>query len=159
MEVSYFATASAATAGKASEGASYISLTLTALLLMVSFNAALILIKLFQMLEFFIYINIELPLNVQTFISYFDMNIFDMVPNLLETDESGIGCKLHPLLERNGMKCLSYNNIGGFLLQILMVLILKILVYFLTRIFKAYDKKKVSENPEYMKEKKDKGFC
>ena len=82
-EISFFKTASAAAAAAAAESASYVSVGMTAVLMLVSFNAALILIKLFQMLEFFVYINVDLPLNVQNFIAYFDQNIFDMIPNPL----------------------------------------------------------------------------
>ena len=82
-EISFFKTASAAAAEAAARSASYISVGMTAVLMIVSFNAALILIKLFQMLDFFVYINIDLPLNVQNFISFFDQNVFDMIPNPL----------------------------------------------------------------------------
>ena len=46
-EISFFKTASAAAAEAAAKGASYISIGMTAILMIVSFNAALILIKLF----------------------------------------------------------------------------------------------------------------
>ena len=72
LKISYYSSGATAAAGAAAEGASYLQVGMTAVLMIVSFNAALILIKLFQMLDFFVYINVDLPLNVQTFISYFD---------------------------------------------------------------------------------------
>ena len=72
LEISYYSTGATAAAGAAAKSASYVQVGMTAVLMIVSFNAALILIKLFQMLDFFVYINVELPLNAQAFISYFD---------------------------------------------------------------------------------------
>ena len=64
------------------------------------------------MLDFFVYINVDLPLNAQNFIALFDQNIFDMTPNPLEVDEEEYECDMHPKLKENGLKCMAMNNIG-----------------------------------------------
>ena len=51
-----------------------------------SFNSAVTLIKIMQMLEFFVFLNVDLPLNVLTLIEFFSLEIFDIVPNPLEVD-------------------------------------------------------------------------
>ena len=45
---------------------------LTLGMLLVSVNMALVLIKLFQMLDFFVYLNVDIPVNLKIFISFFD---------------------------------------------------------------------------------------
>ena len=62
--LNYFATGAEGAISAAGKSASYVSNGMTILLMVVSFNSALILIKIFQMLDFFVFLNIEVPLNV-----------------------------------------------------------------------------------------------
>ena len=77
---------------------------------------ALILIKLFQMLDFMRYLNIDLPANVKIFISFFNQNLFGFIPNVFHTDASDVDCGLHNKLREVGVECLSLNNIGNLVI-------------------------------------------
>ena len=55
------------------------------------------------MLDFFVFLNIDLPLNVQTFIEFFNLEIFDIVPNPFKDDEIEASCDLHPKLSENDL--------------------------------------------------------
>ena len=78
-------------------------------------------------LEFF---DVEMPNNVVSFMENFEGDPFTIIPNLLETDEEGL-CKMNLYLEQKGLKCLSVNNIGSQLMQIMGVLAFKVFVFFL----------------------------
>lgn len=76
------------------------------------------LVKLFQVFDFLRLINVELPINFVKFLSFFESNIFDILPNFLDIDETGI-CNLHPKLQENEMECFIVNSGGGILSQLI----------------------------------------
>lgn len=72
-----------------------VTTVVTMSLMVVSFPLALTLIKLFQMIDFLLYINVDLPINAQAFLSLFDQNVLTMIPNPLEVNEDKIQCTPH----------------------------------------------------------------
>ena len=100
--------------------------------MVVSFNSALVLIKIFQMLDFFIFLNLDLPLNVQKFMEFFNLELFDIVPNPFEDDSIEDDCNLHHKLRENDLKCMGLNNMGQLILQIGLIAVLKLFFIFLT---------------------------
>lgn len=63
--------------------------------MVISFPVALTLIKLFQMIDFLLFINVELPVNVRAFLSIFDQNILKLIPSFVEINEETIQCSPH----------------------------------------------------------------
>ena len=111
-----------------------------------SFSVAMSLIKLFQMFEFFTYLNINLPSNVASFIAFFDLNIYGIFPDFVTFDESELECNLHPILQENGISCLAVNNIFDMILQLSALLLFKIFLSTSTRIIRLVFSKKSLDN-------------
>ena len=82
LKINFFTTGVDAPIAAAGQGASVATNGMTAALMIISFNSALILIKIFQMLDFFVFLNLDLPLNVQKFMEFFDLELFNIVPNV-----------------------------------------------------------------------------
>ena len=82
--------------------------------LIVSGSFGLMLVKLFQTFEFLKLINIPLPSNFAHFLSFFESNIFDFIPNFISVSETGI-CNTHQKIQENEMDCLVVNGAGGIL--------------------------------------------
>ena len=59
---------------------------------------ALGMIKFLQSLDFFEFLNIEMPSVIEKVLFGFDFNILKMIPNAISIDESTIGCHIHPKL-------------------------------------------------------------
>ena len=125
VKISYYFTALDEAVKATGEKAAIGTSIFTIVMLLVSLNMALILIKLFQMLDFFIYLNVDVPGNVKTFISFFDQNIFAFIPNIFEVDASDVDCGMHTKLRELDVSCLSLNNIGNLVIQIIAFYILK----------------------------------
>lgn len=113
---------------------SAITTGLTVGLVVVSFPLALTLIKLFQMIDFLLFINVDLPVNTKAFLSLFDQNVLKFFPNPFEVNEAHVKCVPHRIFSQEDMSCSMLNNIGEQLLQILGLLLVKgvfsALVYF-----------------------------
>ena len=84
----------------------------TAVLFFISFNAAVVIVKLLQMLDFFQILNIDPPSNVKAFMSIFDTNIFDFFPNVFYSEEAEQECRINNKLRENGIQCAGFNNVG-----------------------------------------------
>ena len=72
IEISFYFTALDEAVKASGEKAAIGTSIFTIVMLLVSLNMALILIKLFQMLDFFVYLNVDIPVNLKIFISFFD---------------------------------------------------------------------------------------
>ena len=72
IPISYYFTKMDETVKANGEKAAIGTSIFTLMMLLVSVNMALVLIKLFQMLNFFVYLNVDIPVNLKTFISFFD---------------------------------------------------------------------------------------
>ena len=99
-----------------------------------SINISIELIKCFQILDTITFLNVNTPLNVLYFTRIFSVDIFDIFPNFMKFDESGLDCKNHEIIEDNGLECLGVNNIGNLLLVIGIFGILKFLIFLINQI-------------------------
>ena len=122
------------------QGIRIASVITTGILLTVSYKKALTLVKLFQMLDFFIYLDVNKPANLVSYMKFFNMNMFTVFPNFLEIDESDLNCNLDPILIENEMQCLGLNNINDLIAWLLILLAIKIWVSGLARIFRKRPK-------------------
>ena len=93
--VSYYNSASTAQIKTAGTVAATVTTAVTAGLMIFTFPIALTLIKLFQMIDFLMYVNVDLPVNVQEFLDIFDQHLLNLIPNPLEVDEGKIKCTPH----------------------------------------------------------------
>lgn len=97
---------------------SLLSKILTLILAFFSLNTAIILIKIFQMIDFFTLINVNPPQNVKNFMSYFQSNVLDFVPNIFKIQEQESQCDMSIFLIQNGVSCNGLNNIGHLIVEI-----------------------------------------
>ena len=100
-----------------------------------SVSTALTLIKLTQMVEFLLLLNVVYPSNLSSFLSLVSSNIFDELPNLVEflTDRS-CEISLDKFVEED-ISCQIFGNLGSYLILLLALVLAKIifsgLAYFL----------------------------
>ena len=85
-------------------------------------------IKLFQNLDYLLYINLELPANAKAVLKFFDLNLFRIIPNIFWVSEpEGENClDLHPILLEQEDECFVMNNIGNLIYQMVFILGLKL---------------------------------
>ena len=131
IPISYFSTSLDILISEKGQTSSTVISAFTIILLLGSTHAALILVKLFQLLDYFGYLNIELPKNLKIFLSLFESNLFSFVPNIFHSDESQMGCELHEKLHSLDSHCLLLNNVGEYVMQIMVFIGLKIILVFL----------------------------
>ena len=160
----------------AAKGTSYSLNILSIILLLISLSLAVIMIKLFQLLFFLLFININLPSNIGRFIYSFKKNILDYFPTfvriganpkmaqttnsinrIIEEKASGRAnqtqvqrfCFPHHKLEENDQTCSVFVNLGSFITQLVIFLILKLLVYALKKIYMSTkNKNNISIKPD-----------
>ena len=100
---------SLASGGKGTKG---VSKGVIGILFLVSLKAAVIVVKLLQMLDFFEIFNVDPPSNLKAFMSLFDSNIFDFFPNIFYSEEAERECRIHFKLRENDIQCAGFNNVG-----------------------------------------------
>lgn len=120
-----------------SQGAQIATNGVVSVLLFVSFNTAVVIIKLMQMLDYFQVLNIEFPSNLQAFMSFSDSNIFDIFPNVFYSKSAEEDCRVHKKLRENEIDCTGLNNVGHFVSQLLIILALKAFFVGMVLILKA----------------------
>ena len=86
--------------------------SLTAAFILINAPLGILILKLFQMFDFLKLLNIDLPVNMILFLKWFEDNMFDLIPNFLETDDSRVGCNPHYKLLESKFSCLVVNNVG-----------------------------------------------
>src|SRR3990167_9409956 len=108
---------------------------LTSLLFMVSIPQAFILMKVFQTIDFYIYIDCEYPTNFSRMLEIFSQNLLDFVPNLLEplADEEGV--PVYPRFEKFGLSIHVFKNLGRHFTFFSAVGLFKLLVMGLHKVF------------------------
>ena len=85
---------------------------LTLLLLLISVPQAFVLMKLFQTIDFYIYIDCDFPSNFSKFLEIFSQGIMDMMPNFFAglTDDDGLA--VYPRFEEFGWNVHVFANLG-----------------------------------------------
>lgn len=131
---------------------SILTIILTIVLSLISFNTAVILIKLFQMIDFILLINVKLPTNVTVFMNFFQSNVLDFFPNILYLEEQESRCDMDMFLKSNGVSCNGLNNIGQLLIEILgflvVMVIFKVLIIGLEYFLEMREMRKVQDSPK-----------
>jgi hypothetical protein len=77
-------------------------------------------IKLFQMLDYLLYFNIEPPTNLKAFLTLFSSTPLDYSPNPFnDLKDEEHGCTPSRKFEENDMTCYILNNNGGYIIQLI----------------------------------------
>ena len=95
-------------------------------LTLISIPFALLIVQLFQIIDFIGLINIELPVNVKAFIEYFDQNILTLWKNPLVFDEDITRCQVHEIFTEYDISCITFNNMGIFLVELVILLVTRV---------------------------------
>ena len=105
----------------------------------VLFNApyGILVLKLFQMFDYLKLVNVKLPTNAHAFLQWFEENMFDLVPNFLQIEESAAVCSVHIKLRENDLSCLVLNNAGNLIQYYFVYIAAKILILIHNYIWKC----------------------
>lgn len=115
---------------------------ITILLFIISAPMAVALVKLFQLVDFLVYINVKIPTNARNFMELFQTNVFNFLPNFISINEEQLECEPHQKFVEEELTCTILNNAGSQIFQLSVVLIFKVVLYFLCKMF---DKTKVNQ--------------
>jgi hypothetical protein len=115
-------------AAKAPVGAAVTSLT--TLMMVASVPQAFVLMKVFQTVDFYIFIDCDYPPNFSLFLELISKNVLDLLPNPLEQLADDSGKPVQPRFEKFGMKIHVFSNIGVQLSLLLGFCFLKLVVDF-----------------------------
>lgn len=117
------------------------------LLMLVNFPVFFTLLKLFQVVEYITYLNINIPGNAENLLMIFSFDLTQMIPNFIHIDEKSMNYvwSIPSKISENGFECLYINNMGSPLIQITGVAFLALIA--------GYCKKKIVDETN-MKESK-----
>ena len=124
-EVNYFSDSTVDTIDKFKQGVTTSLKILNIALLLTSASMGVAVLKVFQAFDYLRFINIDLPVNVERFLDYFDGNMLDIMPALFEFDELKANCNKHLKLVENDMSCLLLNNTGEILTNLIFFIVVK----------------------------------
>ena len=163
--VTFIKSGLAKTSVAVAQGTNFTMTTISLILMITSISMAIIMIKLFQLLFFLLFININLPSNASKFLYSFRKNILDYFPTILRLGEnktiSGDGgsqgggeveasksdesfdnfCVPHKKFEENDQTCSSFVNLGSFITQLLIFLALKLMLLTIIKLLRKKVKK------------------
>ena len=150
---------------------------LTVLMLLFSVSFAVAMIKLYQVIFFLMFINVELPSNAGRMIETFKRSPLDYTPSIRqlfggggeakgvaagaarrsllgeEVKENGsLVCLTHTKFDENGLKCSALDNVGKFVTQLMaFILIILIVVVLMCVLGWFKTRKKTSKHREQLK--------
>ena len=75
-------------------------------------------IKLFQMLDYLLFFNIDPPTNLRAYLTIFSETPLDWFPNPMEGISDSKGCTPPKKFEENEVTCYLLWNYGGYFLQL-----------------------------------------
>jgi len=86
-------------------------------------------IKIFQMVDYFLYFNADTPANLAGFLQIFSETPLDWIPNPWHwnRNEKVGNCAPAKKFEENDLSCYILANVGHYFLQILIIMVLKII--------------------------------
>ena len=125
----------------ASVGAAVTSIS--TLILLLSIPQAFILMKLFQMIDFYIYIDCDFPTNFSAFLAIMSQGIMDMMPNFFEKLADDKGIPVYPRFEQFGLNIHVFLNLGRHLSVTLMIGGIKLVLWLLKIAFKKTKFKRI----------------
>jgi hypothetical protein len=108
--------------------------TVTTVMFVVSIPQAFILLKVFQTVDFYIFIDCEFPANFSKFLEIISKNIMDYIPNLLENFADDDGNPLYPRFTDFGESVHIFKNLGQYFTLIIFTALLKVLILLVAKI-------------------------
>ena len=97
----------------------------TIFMVFVSLPMMTLIIQLFQFIDMFRLLRMELPVNSKLFLRKFNWNLMTIIPNFLKFDEDITRCKLRDVFYENEMSCLGFNSIGNILIKWVVLVVIK----------------------------------
>ena len=161
--VTYIKSNLADTTAAVAQGTSILITMLSLVLIFVSIGMAIIMIKIIQLIFFLLFIKVNLPSNAARFIDSFRKNIIDYFPTILRLGDNqsrpGLARKIrdllqqnsadeaaklsdeaytsfcipHPKFEENHQTCSAFINLGSFITQLGIFLLLKFILFCIIR--------------------------
>lgn len=128
LEISYYSTQLTDSIAEAQKAVTISLQGLGIAFILVNAPQGIIILKLFQMFDYLKLVNVELPLNVIKFLQWFEDNMFDVIPNYLETNDQIVGCNPHYKLLESKFSCLVVNNVGTIFQENAIYIVMKILI-------------------------------
>jgi hypothetical protein len=111
--------------------------SLTTLLMILSVPQAFILMKVFQTIDFYVYIDSQHPSNFATFLEIISKNIMDYIPNVFEFAADNEGQPIYDKFEEYGMEVHVFKNLGRHFLVVLILCFFKLVALCLSKVFKV----------------------
>lgn len=118
--------------------------TASSLLLIVALPQAFVLMKLFESIDFYIYIDGDYPPNFSKFLAILSQGLMDLMPNIFESlaDEEGI--PVQPKFEEFGLKVHAFHNLGKHYTVAIIVTAIKLILWLAKLAFKRTKFRNVS---------------
>ena len=134
--VNYYKPASEATVAGTAKGAQTATNTILAVSVVFSVSTALAMIKIQQMLDFLLLLNVYHPSNVKSFLQILSQSVFEDIPNGLGflTDDS-CNIELRKFLEEE-VSCQVFENLGNFIVLVVLFVLAKTVFYWLHQLTK-----------------------
>ena len=132
--ISYYNPNSQETVSEAAKGVQSATKAVMLASSVLSISTALSLIKILQMLDFLLLLNVMHPSNVSAFIQILTKSIFDDIPNLLGfLTDSSCEVQLERFVEQE-VSCQTFENLGNYLIVLAFFGILKFGCFLLSRV-------------------------
>ena len=109
--------------------------TATSAMFLISLPQAFILMKVFQTVDFYIFIDCEYPPNFSKFLELISKNVMDFVPNVFEDLADDDGTELYPRFTDFGQQVHIFKNLGSLFTLCLCVLGLKLIFFSAHKVF------------------------
>ena len=109
--------------------------SITTLLFIISIPQALVLMKVFQTIDYYIYIDCDYPTNFSKFLEMINKNIMDMLPNIFDAFSDDEGKPVYNRFDKFGLNIHFLKNSGVQLSILMLIGILKLVFFGLHRGF------------------------
>lgn len=124
--------------------------TATSAMFLISMPQAFILMKVFQTVDFYIFIDCEYPPNFSKFLDIISKNVMDYIPNFLASLADDDGSALYPRFIDFGEQVHVFQNLGSLFTLCLFIVGLKLVFFGLHKAFpkvkRLYSKRRLTQN-------------
>jgi hypothetical protein len=103
--------------------------SITSILFFISIPQALVLMKVFQTIDYYIYIDCDYPTNFSKFLEMMNNNLLDMLPNIFQAFSDEEGKPVYNRFDKFGLNIHFLKNSGVQLSILLLLGILKLLFF------------------------------
>lgn len=114
--------------------------TMTTFIFLISIPQAFILMKVFQTIDFYVYVDCDYPSNFSKFLEIISKNIMDYVPNFLKELADEEGSPIYPRFSQFGQNVHVFYNLGPLFTLVCCLLGIKLILKGLTLAFKSNKK-------------------